>query len=428
MDMQLLIRLALRILALALKFALTIVLARSLGFAAVAGYGLALAVSVVSSKILGLGFSTEINRRLSLSDPTDAIREVGRLLLLYCVVYGAIAAVVAMLHGSSEFARIRPTILWGVVLVAFSEHAGLETTSYVFSLHRPRAGAMLLFVRTGAWAGVAIIGLLVHAVRSVEVIFMLWWTTNVITAITACWLIWRRSIEVGLVDADQSPRNLRGGRSVWIDGMPFFVATIMLSGLQYAERFIASGVMAADALGRYVFSWSISNAIQTIAYATIAVTAGPRLIRVLSVADGDFWRTLRSSVRSSACITIIAAAAILIVHKSIFRIAHEPAGGAEFMTLLTLLASFVLRSIADIYWCAAVALRLGMRVAIAVSVVASVSIPLEWLLVTRLGVVGAALAHLMASTVIVILLIVLVMRAHTVTVVGIENRSSLHVS
>ncbi|MGN8134894.1 hypothetical protein ACTJLC_09220 [Paraburkholderia sp. 22099] len=168
---------------------LTIVVARTLGFAAVADYGLALAVSVVSSKLLGLGFSTEINRRLSSVNPVGAIRDARRLLLLYCVVYAVIAAIVAFLYDSAglgAFHRITPGILWGVVLVAFSEHLGLETTSYVFSLHRPRLGSALLFIRTGAWAGVAIVGLLAGGVRSVEMIFTLWCGTNVIAAVAAC--------------------------------------------------------------------------------------------------------------------------------------------------------------------------------------------------------------------------------------------------
>ncbi|CAB3732783.1 polysaccharide biosynthesis protein [Paraburkholderia rhynchosiae] len=429
--MQFLLRLTLRLVALALKFALTIVVARSLGFTAVADYGLALAVSVVSSKLLGLGFSTEVNRRLSLADPSDAIRDVRRLLLLYCTVYAAIAVVVAVLRGSpgvGQFNAIRPGILWGVMLVAFSEHAGLETTSYLFSLHRPRAGAVLLFIRTAAWAGIAIVGLLAGVIRSVEMVFTLWWATNVITAVAACWCVWQTARELKLARHDRTTRIADSVRSVWMNGLPFFVATTVLSGLQYAERFIASGVISADALGRYVFAWSISNSVQTIAYATIAVTAGPRLVRALSAAECDFWTTLRRSLRASAGITITAAIAILIAHRQIFRIAHEPSSSEELATLLTLLASFVLRSVADIYWGAAIALRLGKRVAVAISAVALVSVPLEWMMVTELGTMGAAFAHLTGSIGIVGLLIVLVMRAATVTPAAFANGSSAHAS
>ncbi|MDR6445370.1 MULTISPECIES: lipopolysaccharide biosynthesis protein [Paraburkholderia] len=432
--MHLLIRLTLRIASLALKFVLTIVVARTLGFAAVADYGLALAVSVVSSKLLGLGFSTEINRRLSSVNPVGAIRDARRLLLLYCVVYAVIAAIVAFLYDSAglgAFHRITPGILWGVVLVAFSEHLGLETTSYVFSLHRPRLGSALLFIRTGAWAGVAIVGLLAGGVRSVEMIFTLWCGTNVIAAVAACWCVWRSGHaghEAGLQRETPATDGARSVRSVWIAGLPFFVATTVLSGLQYGERFLASGVVTADKLGRYVFAWSIANSIQTIAYATIVVTAGPRLVRALSAVDGDFWTVLRASARSSACISILAVAGILFASQPIFRLAGEPADGPALMMLLTLLVSFVLRSIADVFWSGAVALRLGKPVVIAISVVAVVSIPLEWMLVTRLGAIGAALAHLTASVGIVAILVLIVMRARETPVVVDSNKEAFYVS
>ncbi|MBB5409190.1 O-antigen/teichoic acid export membrane protein [Paraburkholderia sp. HC6.4b] len=430
--MQLLVRLGFRIASLVLKFALTIIVARTLGFSAVADLGLALAISVLSSKLLGLGFSTEINRRLSAANPARAIHDARRLLLLYCVGYVAVGIIVMIVYRSAAFnafSRITPGILWGVVLVAFSEHAGLETTSYVFSLHRQRAGALLLFIRTGGWAGVAIIGLLADAIHSVETIFLLWCGTNVVAALAACWCMSRKSRELELNRSTHGACKVGGFRSVWMDGLPFFFAAIVLSGLQYGERFLASQVFSSDALGRYVFAWSISNSIQTVAYATIVVTAGPRLVRALSSSGGAFGATLRHSLLSSVGITLLAAAAILIVHRPIFHMAHEPAGSREFGTLLILLVSFVLRSIADVYWVSAVALRLGRQVVFAIFCVAVLSIPAEWTLINRLGETGAALAHLTASTGIVAVLASIVMRTRTsdgTTVV--RNEEATHAS
>ncbi|WP_431290672.1 hypothetical protein [Burkholderia cepacia] len=84
-------RLLLRFSALGLKFALAIVVARTLGFDAIAAYGLAVAASVIASKVLGLGFSPELNRRLSETNPMPAIAHARRL----CVVYGALYVLLA---------------------------------------------------------------------------------------------------------------------------------------------------------------------------------------------------------------------------------------------------------------------------------------------------------------------------------------------
>ncbi|MFB9124525.1 polysaccharide biosynthesis protein [Paraburkholderia dipogonis] len=346
-------RFTFRVASLSLKFALTIIVARTLGFAAVAVYGLAVAASVVSSKLLGLGFSTEINRRLSAESPSQAIQDARRLLVLYCAVYVAIAIVlivVCIAGGFDAFPPITRGVFFGVMLVAFSEHAGLETTSYVFSLHQPRAGAVLLFIRTGAWAGVAILSLLAGLVHSIEAVFALWWGANIIATVAAYRCIQCRGHQSGFEQRAQAPRVPGSTRSVWMDGLPFFIATTALSGLQYGERFLASDVISTDTLGRYVFAWSVANSVQTIAYATIVVTAAPRLVRSLSAINGDFPATLHRAVRSSVAITSLAAVFILITHKLIFYTAHEPGGGRELTMLFILLVSFVLRSITDVYW------------------------------------------------------------------------------
>jgi O-antigen/teichoic acid export membrane protein len=429
--MHVLARIALRCVSLALKFALTIIVTRTLGLAAVADYGLALAISVVASKLLGLGFSAEINRRLSLANPADAIYGARRLLLLYCAVYAVIAAVVMIVYESAAFnafSRITPGILWGVMLVAFSEHAGLETTSYIFSLHRHGEGALLLFIRTGAWAAAAIIGLVTCVVDSIEAVFALWYGTNVVAVAAACWCLSRRSRELGLNWGAHAERRMDSFRSVWIEGLPFFLSTIVLSGLQYGERFLASNVLSADTLGGYVFAWSVSNSIQTIAYATIVVTAGPRLVRSLSAGDNRYWSTLGRSLLSSAVVTFLAAGVILMAHKPIFRLAHEPAGSHEFRMLFILLVSFVLRSIADVCWVGAIALRLGKQVAVAIIFAAAVSIPVEWVLISRLGEIGAALAHLAASTGIVAILVFIVMRTRAVGSTPLLNGDTRHAS
>jgi O-antigen/teichoic acid export membrane protein len=431
--MPLLVRFAFRSAALALKFALTIIVARTLGFGAVADYGMAVAISVVSSKLLGLGFSTEINRRLSIANPARAIDGTRRLLLLYCAIYAVIAILITTVYYGAGFEaihRITPGILWSVILVVFSEHAGLEATSYVFSLHRQNLGAWLLFIRTGAWAGCAIVGLLAGTIHSVEMVFTLWWGTNVLAVLAAWCCISHRRRELSLLPGVDAVSGRGSFRAMWVDGLPFFVATTLLAALQYGERFLASHVLSADILGRYVFAWSISNAIQTIAYATVVVTAGPRLVRSMSAGGSDFRAILRRSLRSSIVITLLTAAVILIAHTPIFRLARQATGERDLAMLVTLLVSFVLRSISDVVWTAAIALRLGKKVAFAIFCTTLVTLPIEWLLIDSLGEMGPALAHLTASIGIAVMLGFIVARAHGRALSGevVENGETLHAS
>lgn len=420
------IRLALRFAALGLKFGLTIAIARTLGFDAVAVYGLAVAASVVASKLLGLGFSTELNRRLSASDPLPAIGEARRLGAAFAGLYLLICTslAIASLAGFPAGAfGLSTRVLWCVLLVALSEHAAFETNAWMFSLHRPRAGSLLLFVRTGAWGGIACAGLLAGAVRSIEAVFALWFACNACVVAVS----WHR---IGML-ARRGRQMVRTVRmpawrdtiEVWLRGLPFYAAGVLLSFLQYAERFIASGHVNADALGRYVFAWSVANAVQTVAFATVVVTAAPGFVRVLAGDPAEFRRRLRRAVAASASLAALLSIVILVAHDDMFRLANERAGAHEVALLAVLLASFVLRAAADVLWAAAIALQAGAVVTLSMAGIALFCVPAAWYLIAGFGTTGAALAHLTTSIAIIAALVPIVLRGERIHAAGTIRRS-----
>ncbi|MDY7804755.1 polysaccharide biosynthesis protein [Burkholderia stagnalis] len=409
-------RLFLRFSALGLKFALTIVIARTLGFNAVAAYGLAVAASVIASKALGLGFGPELNRRLSETHPLAAIGEARTVGATYGGMYLLIVAAFAVsttndaVVGLLDRFSLSTPLAWCVLLVALSEHAAFEVNGWLFSLHRPRIGSMLLFVRTGAWAGLACAGLLAGVLQSIEVIFALWIMTNAVVVVAAWHKIAafdRRARGIGLPGAARSPRPVL---AVWRHGLPFYVAGVILSSLQYAERFIAGGRIGADVLGQYVFAWSIANAVQTVAFATVVVTAGPRLVRTLTDAPDAFSRRTMHAVAASATVTLLASAIILAAHRTLFALAHEPTDSGHVTLLAVLLVSFVLRAVTDVLWTAAIALRAGGIVLAAIAALALLYVPAARYLIDQAGVEGAALAHLAASIAITAALALIVAR------------------
>lgn len=389
-------RLLLRIGSLGLKFVLTIVVARAVGFDALATYGFALAVSVVASKVLGLGFSTEVNRRLARADSRDAIRTCVRLSGLYLCVYLLLCCAAALPIG--PFGGLAGTPLVLVALVACAEHAALEVNTWLFSLHLPRAASWLLFVRTGAWAGVAIAALSAGATRSIDALFAMWLAANV-CVVAGGWALIARTARRLPAITDGSATHA-GLPSVWRAGVPFFVAVLLLSVLQYLERFVASAILDADDLGRYVLVWSIANAIQTIASATVAAVAAPRLVRALDRADDApyaFHAELTRALCSSVLLTAAIAAAIALLHSWIFRPAHGGGDARSLVILAVLLLSFMLRAAADVLWAAAVALRAGRAVARALAALTLTCAPLTIALVHGQRAIGAAAAHLVAS-------------------------------
>ncbi|WP_323119946.1 lipopolysaccharide biosynthesis protein [Burkholderia alba] len=393
-----LMRIALRIAALGAKFALTIVIARVLGFAAVADYGIAIAVSVISAKVLGLGFSAELNRRLALPAPRRAIRDARAVGFVYALAYlllGAGALLLTRTHLLPDAHEARAAIGLTIVAVAIAEHYAFECNTYVFSLHRARTASLMLFARTGAWPALAIAGLASGAIVRLDTVLWLWIAVNV-AVIGWAWRVIAASA-AGLRPASaraDGPADMLG---LWRDGLSFYVGAALLSGLQYAERLIASRLVDADALGRYVFAWSIANAIQTIAFAAIASTAGPALTRAAATAPHAFPPTLRRALLASLGATLLLSAAILAVRGPLFRMAREPIDAAGTQLLAILLLSFVLRGVIDLLWAAAIALRAGRAFALATALFAAGSLPVIGYAIRAHGALGAACGHLFVS-------------------------------
>ncbi|HEY4351901.1 MAG TPA: oligosaccharide flippase family protein [Paraburkholderia sp.] len=389
------LRLFLRIASLGAKFVLTAVIARTLGLAAVAEYGLAVAASVIASKALGLGFSAELNRRLSAAEPGLAIHSARRLRGVYCIAYLVVAAAGFGVWQSGWFGIERAgssSVLFEVMLVAFAEHYALEANSYLFSLHRTQAASLMLFVRTGVWAALAAAGLLSGMVHDIQPVLWLWIGANACVIVCA-WVV-IESVAHNAASASCADAGMRG---VFINGAAFYVATILLSVSQYAERFIAAPHLSAEALGRYVFAWSIANAVQTITYATLIVTAGPRLAKAASNVPQQFRTVLSRAMIVTTLLALTIACGIATLCSVLYRLAHQPIDQLGVATLLVLLASFVLRSLTDLLWAASIALRRGKAVALGTAGLLVVSSLSTWWLAVHLSMLGVAFAHLGTS-------------------------------
>ncbi|WP_244814939.1 polysaccharide biosynthesis protein [Caballeronia sp. Lep1P3] len=394
-----LLRFSLRVLALAAKFGLTIVIARTLGLEAVAHYGLAVAASVIASKLFGLGFSAELNRRMSGPQCHAAIATARALRGVYAAFYlGAAAVCLAAAWADDGWLRETARIgSWAMILfVAASEHYAFEANTYVFSVHRSRAGSAMLFVRTGGWAIVAISGLACGMPGGIDAVFLLWALANAAVIVWA----WSQLRQVAPRDgssASEARRAVSRLRETWIAGAPYYVGGVVLAGLQYAERFVASAFLPANEVGRYVFAWSVANAVQTICYATVGVVAAPRLARAATASIAEWRSSFRPLLVRTLAVSGAVALGVMASSPLIFRMAKETATAAGTMTLGILVVSFLLRSLGDLLWAAAVARAARGKIVIAVFLAAACAFPASLWLIRGHGAMFVAIAHLLAS-------------------------------
>ncbi|RZT42329.1 lipopolysaccharide biosynthesis protein [Cupriavidus agavae] len=385
-----LIRLALRAVALAAKFALTLAIARVLGGAAMAEYGLALAAAVIGTKLLGLGYSAEMNRRLA-SGPGPAVREAIRLQRIYGMAYAVVCLAILALVPAGWLPASAAVVL---ALLVVSEHQAYEVNSYLFALHRTRAASWLLFVRTGLWAVAAMAGLAAGVVTSMVEVLGLWVAANLGVIAHGWWVIAREADAAPPVRAREAALPLA---VIWRAGASFYLAAVLLSGTQYAERFIASAWLDAVAVGQYVFLWAIANAVQTLAQAGLVATAGPALARTASQAPGRFAGLLARQSVSLLATTVVMAVGLFLLLDPVLALANGHASAADRIVFAVLLGSFVLRALADLLWVSAIALELRGFLLCGFLPVVLAGVPVSWLLIAGHGMLGAASAHLVLS-------------------------------
>lgn len=393
-----LMRLALRALSLGAKFALTLAIARELGYAAMAQYGMAVAAAVIGTKMLGLGFSAECNRRLA-SIPVAALGDIGRLAGVHAACYGLLAAGGTLLWrygGVAPPDYFTAPIAVVIAVLVMVEHQAFEVSGYLFALHQTRAASWLMFARNGLWALLAIAGLASGVIGSMLAVLMLWICGDVLVIAIGWYLILGLR---GRSSAPVQPRRLPEARpagrllDVWRAGAAIYLAAILLAGLQYAERFLGAALLPAEELGRYVFLWAIANAVQTLAHAAIATTAGPALARAAHQGGSGVRKLLGRQLAWTLAATLTMAGALWLACDAILMMAGKAASQDDGLIFGILLVSFVLRSVADIAWAAAIALELRGITLLGMTLVALAGVPLAWMAVHTAGVTGAALAH-----------------------------------
>ncbi|WP_341317177.1 phosphoribosylaminoimidazole carboxylase [Paraburkholderia sp. IMGN_8] len=328
------------------------------------------------------------------------VRMLGGVYASFYLLVGAASVIVWHEGGQAMLGAASPAALSLMVAVAITEHYAFEANSYVFSLHRANTGSLMLFVRTGLWPSFAIAGLLFHWIASIEAVFVLWIGANLVVIGWAWKAI--RAMELRQSGVQSAPARFDWRRTagVWKEGVAFYIATVLLSGMQYAERFVAAPLLSHDEFGRYVFLWAIANAVQTVSYTVFVVTAGPSLVRAACSEPRRVTPILRRVIVKILAVTVAISLAVFSVHDLIFRFAHKSLGTGGRTTLVILLASFVLRSGSDLLWSAAIALKAGRQVAFGMFTLGVISVPLAWIAIPRFGQQGAAVSHLFASVMI----------------------------
>ena len=376
-------RLLLRGGALGAKFLLVLAITHYLGYDALGFYGVVVAASLIASKFYSVGFSSEINRLISVGGSSRLV--VDKVLLLYLAVGVLLSTLTVALYSLVSHVEAGTALIACVTLLLLTEHLSFEINSFVFSAQKANWGAMLFFFKTGLWALVAVAGLMLGVVADIASVLWLWVATNILV-IVAGYLI--------VINVHKGrPVSTVTTASVWKAGLPFYLGAGLIALSQYAERFLILDLEPYASLGKYVYSWSAANTLQALSYAVVAVVGIPVLAKRYK--DTQQALTVRQLflnqwVLRSLVVSCVVAVLIYAFFNILLDYVAVDVPRPDNKILSVLIFSFALRAIGDIVWGGLIASKNSRVSLISAAVCLAVSLPVSYVLIKHYSIYGAA--------------------------------------
>ncbi|MFJ2387704.1 MATE family efflux transporter [Pseudomonas koreensis] len=385
-------RLLLRGGALGAKFLLVLAITHYLGYEALGFYGVVVAASLIASKFYSVGFSSEINRLISVGGSSR--RVIDKVLLLYLTVGLLLSLLTVGIYSLFQQVEASTALILCVTLVLLTEHLSFEINSFVFSAQKATAGALLFFIKTGLWALLAVGGMMLDWVSGIASVLWLWVAANVLV-IAAGYLI-VVNVHKGRVSEALTTAT------VWKAGLPFYFGTGLIALSQCAERFLIADLEPYASLGKYVYAWSAANTLQALSYAVVAVVGIPVLAKRFQ-ADQQAFTVRHLFVNKWVMRSLLVSAAVAVLIFLFFNVVLDYVASSvprpDNAILGVLIFSFALRAIGDIVWGGLIASK-NNRVSFASAAIClAVSVPVSYVLIKHYSIYGAAWGNVFAIVV-----------------------------
>lgn len=395
--MSSLLSLVLRGITSIVRFAFVIVLARVLSPDDVGVYSVFSAALIITTFIVGLDFYIHTNREIAASEPQDTERHLGNTLALYIAAYALLLPIVAAI----AVAFFVPVELLGYfLLICVLDHLSQEASRLFFALRLPIAANWVIFFRLASWSLlVTAIALADSTAVTLNNVFLFWLGGAFVTCLHSARVLHKEGIALRPFKHLDIPW-LKNGLVV---AFPFLVSTVALRITEYGDRFFIKTWMSDAQLGAYAFYASIAGVSSMVAYTGVMSLLYPELIRHHKAGDQAALSTTyrKMCLLSIATIGVTAALTTVLVPfitgltgKAIYQQYHDVFYLliiAYSISGLALLPHFYLYARSGDRWIYTSTIAVGL-----------LSLLLNYLLVPRLGLAGAAWAVILSSTVLLI--------------------------
>jgi len=372
------------------KFVLAIYMTRYLGLADLGIYGLLVGAATTVPALLGFGLNDWLARLLVGMERRQAVPLAATRLVLTLAMH-----VVGQTSAWTINHLLGAPIPWALAIpigiILLLEHLAVDAYALLIGRDRARLANVLLFLRAGAWPLlVTAWGILDPNARTLAHVLYGWIGGLVVMWVVIGVLFLPLSRQVAL-RARVFREGLRGG-------VPFYVNEIGAVGNLYLDRFLISLFLNLELTGVYTFFWSIANVVHTLSVYGIIQPLMPKLVAAAGTHDRAIFSRLRNRLQReswgwAAGLSLAFAAMIPLLLPFLDR----PLLDANLVAFGLVMTAVLLRIGADSYGFVLYALRRDQLIAATSLAAVAAAAIFNLVLVPLLGLLGAGLAYVAVS-------------------------------
>lgn len=293
-------------------------------------YGLITSLITILIFVLGFDFyNFSIRDILNTKDKQEIVNKVVITFILYGLTYLFFILVGSLIFCNISY--IKPH-LFLIIFLVITEHLSQEIYRLLIGFKKVLLANILLFFRTVSWSVIIIFFYYNNYLITVDKIFKLWLLANTLTIVYVFFLSIIKSYGEIIKVSLRLNWVKKGLRICSV----FFLATISLKFMEYANRFIVDYFLGEKIAGIFLFYSNISILI-TVYINTIVISF--ELPELIKLADSqEIHKLLRKFKKSLLVHTLISSLFIFIIIKPLLIWQNK----VEFETYLPLIYFLIL--------------------------------------------------------------------------------------
>ncbi len=324
------------------KFALTLFIARFMGFETLGLYGLIVSGGFLVPAFFGLGLMYVQGRKAvtqTQEEIVTALYYYGRFLAFIYVVLLCISCVIGIYTGNTLFALV-------IILAILFEHINNDLYVLLLNLSKPLTANILHFIRTSVWIlTFMVIAFLCPSLRTMETLLIAWILGGMSAVIGFFWSTKKWSWRIKLPAFSLKKwvlEEFRTSRTIYVNSM------VDATG-QYMNYFLITLFLGLELTGVYVYFTQIISAMSNLLRTGIIQQSRPKLIRAYKSKDSSFhtlYKTcLKHTFLTALGMAVIAGPSMYIIT---FYLVDKPLALDWFPVLWVYLVLFMILIICEV--------------------------------------------------------------------------------